>query len=233
MEPGSAPWRVLETHPEQTPHTLENGSPGLPRAAIGAVVLAVLAAVAALLIVAQPRGEVVISAVGSPGTGHGLDGGTSEPGPVSGTPDLVVEVAGAVLRPGVYHLPAGARIGDAIQAAGGFGATVDVIAADRSLNLAAPVADGTEIRVPARGESPGAASAPPAEGAGAISGLVDLNHATAEALDALPGIGPATAAKIIAARDEKPFASLDELVARKVVSASTLAKLRSQATVTP
>jgi competence protein ComEA len=154
---------------------------------------------------------------------------------------LVVEVAGAVQRPGVYELPDGARIGDAIEAAGGFGASVDVTAADRALNLAAPVRDGDEIRVPARSEmaaseaGAGAGGAAGVAGGGAAGGsgsggLVDLNRASAEELDTLPGVGPATAAKIIAAREEQPFTSVDDLLARKVVGPAALEKLRALVT---
>jgi competence protein ComEA len=67
--------------------------------------------------------------------------------------------------------------------------------------------------------------------AGATGGLINLNTATAEQLDTLPGIGPATATKILASRGERPFASVDELVSRKLVTASTLAKFRDQVTV--
>ena len=149
----------------------------------------------------------------------------------------MVEVGGAVLRPGVYRLAPGSRVGDALAVAGGYGPRVDAEAADRALNLAAPIRDGDEIHVPARGEAepPGAAggsgAADPASGAG--SGLVDLNRATAEQLDSLPGVGPATVAKIIAARAERPFTGLDELVSRKVVGKATLEKIRALVTVGP
>ena len=158
----------------------------------------------------------------------------------------MVEVGGAVARPGVYRLPAGARVADAIAAAGGFGSRVDVEAADRALNLAAVVRDGDEIHVPARGEAPASAAAGGGSdtggagsgaggGAGEASagGLIDLNRATAEQLDTLPGVGPATAAKIIAAREERPFASLEDVGSRKVVGAATLAKIRALVTVGP
>jgi competence protein ComEA len=139
----------------------------------------------------------------------------------------VVDVSGAVVAPGVYRLPAGSRVGDAIVAAGGYGAGVDAGLADRQLNLAAVVHDGDKIRVPVRGEAPAPDGASASGGGGgAGGGPIDLNRATAEELDTLPGVGPATAAKIIAAREERPFATVDELAARKVVGAATLEKIR-------
>jgi len=96
------------------------------------------------------------------------------------------------------------------------------------------VADGDRIVIPSRDDP----SAPPAgpvaggtggsstAGGGSVSGPIDLNRATAAELDSLPGIGPITAAKIIAAREEKPFASVDDLRTRKLVGPSTFEKLR-------
>jgi competence protein ComEA len=178
------------------------------------------AAVSRLLIGGAP--------VASPGSAAVAGG---DAGPV-----LVVDVAGAVRAPGVYRLAPGARVADAVAAAGGFGPRVDVDAASR-LNLAAPLHDGEQVRVPSRDDaSPSPSRAPPAppEGRdGSSVALVDLNTATAAALDTLPGIGPATAAKIIAAREEAPFGAVDELRSRGILGEATFAKVRGLVTVGP
>jgi len=145
---------------------------------------------------------------------------------------VVVEVAGAVRNPGVYSLPLGSRVADAIKAAGGYSSDVDPRQAESQLNLAAVVADAQAIHVPRRGE--GAAAATPAQSGShpsASAGILDLNTATAEQLDTLPGVGPVTAQKIIASREKQPFRKVDDLVARKIVAASVLAKFRSLVTV--
>ena len=100
------------------------------------------------------------------------------------------------------------------------------------LNLAAPVKDGDRIVVPARDDPrPSAANGASDGGGSSGGGLIDLNSATASELDTLPGIGPKTAQKIIDARAEKPFASVDELRDRKIVGAATFEKLQSLVTV--
>jgi competence protein ComEA len=144
--------------------------------------------------------------------------------------EIVVDVEGAVVRPGLHRLPFGSRVGDAIAIAGGYSPQVDIDAAAALLNLAESLVDGAKVHVPARGEAVSAttpAREPGAAGPAGASGLIDINTATSEQLDTLPGIGPVTAAKIIAAREEAPFASVDELLSREVVGSSTFEKLRS------
>lgn len=144
--------------------------------------------------------------------------------PPSETAVIVVHVAGAVGQPGVHRLADGDRVIDAIAAAGGElpGADVQV------LNLAAPVIDGQRIHVPLEGEPP---EPDPAAPVGIPAGPVDINRATAEQFESLPGIGPATAAAIIDDRSTNgPFATVDELDRVSGIGPATLARLRDRVT---
>jgi competence protein ComEA len=145
---------------------------------------------------------------------------------------IVVDVEGAVAKPGIRTLPAGSRIADAIDAAGGYATDADLSAA-ASINLAEPVTDGQQIRVPVIGDTvvagPGPSSAMTA-GNGAAGGLVNLNTATPEELEALPGIGAVTVQKIVAARQERPFASLQDAVDRGVIDRGQLEDISGVAT---
>jgi competence protein ComEA len=132
---------------------------------------------------------------------------------------LVVDVVGAVRRPGLLHLAGGTRIADAIAAAGGMTPKAD----DTLVNLAAPLADGEQVVVPVLGAGGAAAGG----AAGAPTAPVDLNSATAEQLDALPGVGPSTAAKIIAFRlAHGPFRSVEELDAVPGIGPARIEQLK-------
>jgi competence protein ComEA len=136
-------------------------------------------------------------------------------------PALVVDVAGAVRRPGLVHLAKGARVADAIARAGGL-----TRHAERSgVNLAAPVSDGQQVLVPERGGGGGAAAGDAA--AAAASGPVSLSSASAEQLDTLPGIGPVTAQKIVAYREQHgAFSSVDGLDAIPGIGPARIAELQ-------
>ncbi len=141
---------------------------------------------------------------------------------------LVVHVAGAVLRPGLVFMPGESRVGNAIDAAGGplGSASLD------ALNLARILSDGEQIYVPDVDEvnldgAPTPAGAP-ASGQDTVAGRLDLNSADVMALDTLPGVGPSTAAKIIADRESNgPFASVDDLQRVSGIGPKRIEELRA------
>jgi competence protein ComEA len=134
---------------------------------------------------------------------------------------LVVDVAGAVRRPGLYSLRAGSRVDDAITAAGGATAKAQLSA----VNLAAPVADGEQVVVPGSG-AVGSAASPPAAGS-SPSAPLDLNSATLEELEGLPGIGPVTAQKILDYRQQHgAFHSVSELEGVPGIGPAHMAQLK-------
>ena len=129
-------------------------------------------------------------------------------------PKLVVHVAGAVRRPGLYRLTEGKRVADAVARAGGATAPADTAA----INLAAPLADGMQVIVPRRG---------PAGGGQAVGGRVSLSSATLAELDGLPGVGPVTAQKILDYRaDHGGFRSVDDLDAIPGIGPARIEQLR-------
>lgn len=124
---------------------------------------------------------------------------------------LLVHVDGAVAAPGVYELAEGARANDAVLAAGGLAEGADTSA----LNLAAPLSDGEKLHVPREGEEVVASGTggAAASGQGASTGPVNLNTATVEELDTLPGVGEATARAIVEDREANgPFATIEDLM---------------------
>jgi competence protein ComEA len=242
MEPtATPPWRVLETPPSdegRAPATAT--APSADRAStapilkLAAIVTAALACAVAAFMLAAGGGNGVTRLEGGAPLGDGSPAASGSGIAVAGS-ELIVEIVGAVRTPGVYRLPPGARVTDLIKAAGGYGPRVDTGRAEHELNLAAPLRDGEHLRVPSR-DDPAAPTAPSGSGgspAGSSSsgGLVDINDASQDELEELPGIGPATAEKIMAAREEAPFATIDELRSRGVLGEKTFEKLRDLVTV--
>ena len=186
MEPSSAPWRVVEPDRRAAPAGATAPGHDLPWVAIGAVLIALVVAGSAILLAARPDPGIEVDGAvtwrsGSPPRG--------EPGRRVRRPPRERSSSRSAARssdPGVYRLPAGARVLDAVDAAGGFGPRVDAAEADRRLNLAAPVRDGDEIHVPARGEV--AAASPGVGGRRRRRAVpIDLNQATAERSTRCPG----------------------------------------------
>ena len=188
---------------------------------VGTLVIVVLAGGAVLLATSRPRERPP-----DPMAAQGM----SEPEAIfadpfpsasaSPAPSVLVHVVGAVRRPGVIRLPAGSRVADAVEQAGGLRRNGKV----GGTNLARQVTDGERIEVGAPGRAPGVDQ----PGSAPDTPQVDLNTATAEQLDALPGVGPVTAAKILAWRSEQGrFTVVDELAEVAGIGPKTLAELRA------
>ncbi|UKJ65823.1 helix-hairpin-helix domain-containing protein [Cellulosimicrobium cellulans] len=222
-----------------------------PRTAVVALVVVLLLA-AGVVLLRSPAGGVTPVApldatpIGGPatdpeaesvapaGAGATTDGGTAEPAATGGgegadtegapSGGVVVHVVGQVATPGLVTVPADARVADALEAAGGATAEADLAA----LNLARTVADGEQIVVPRPGEAVPAVDSGPSPAAGTTAGAaVDLNAADAAALDALPGIGPVLAERIVAWREENgPFTTVDELGEVSGIGPAVLADVR-------
>ena len=211
----------LRAAAESLPDGLRRGRFGLERGQAVVVTLVVLLGlVAAALVLGLGRPGVVplepspaasVVASGTPATGVSAPGASSadseQDAPSGG--DLLVHVAGKVRNPGVVRLPEGSRVLDAVQAAGGAEAGVDLT----GLNLARFVGDGEQVLVgippPADGAPTGAGGQPAGASTG---GLVNLNTATLDQLDTLPGIGPTLAERILQWREQHGrFSSVDEL----------------------
>jgi competence protein ComEA len=142
--------------------------------------------------------------------------------------EVVVDVAGAVLTPGVHHLEAGARVVDAVDAAGGLAPDADAA----RVNLAALLVDGQQVYVARVGEVPPVAAHSGGASATGPAPPVDLNTASASELEELPGIGPTTAEAIVDHRERNgPFSSVDDLLDVRGIGDAKLEQLRDRVTV--
>ncbi|MGO2151402.1 MAG: helix-hairpin-helix domain-containing protein [Microbacterium gubbeenense] len=188
------------------------------RLGIGGAIVLVLVALAATVGIGIWRGQTapVEHIAETPAVTTDPSGAVAE--------ESYVHVSGAVRHPGLYVVRPGARVIDAVSAAGGLADDAD----ESAVNLARPVTDGEQLVVPAEGEAP----APSAPGGGSAPGLVSINTADAAALEDLPGIGPALAGRIIDWRDtEGPFGTVDDLLAVSGIGPKVLESLRDLVTV--
>jgi competence protein ComEA len=204
------------------PDTLRGGRLALDGWAVGALAAIALAGVVVAAWFAwrgastqTPIGPAALLAPGIPVARSATASAATTAGPSQGSVLLVVDVAGRVRRPGLVRLPPGARVADALAAAGGVLPGVDLA----TINLARPVVDGEQVLVGlggvvAGGAGPGGmgAGGAGAGGAGGTSGPIDLNGATLEQLESLPGVGPVLAQRILDWRQAHGhFSSVDEL----------------------
>lgn len=181
----------------------------------GAVAIALLLVGARAIRAEGDAGAPTAAAASTPG-GSGEVSLTS-----SGGPDVVVDVAGAVRRPGVYRLPVGSRVVDAIARAGGPSGEAML----EGINRAARLADGQQVMVPARGAAGAAAGAAGA----AEDGPISLGSATVQQLETIDGIGPVTAEKIVEYRDERGgLSSVDQLDRVSGIGPATMESLRGR-----
>lgn len=220
---------------------VDPSEPGGPRwrVGLGAVVVLLLVVLAVSVGVSAfatrgGAGDDLVTV--EPGTGAGPSAGPGA-APPGGASVVFVHVHGQVASPGLFELPEGSRVVDVVAAAGGFTAEADQAA----VNLARPLVDGEQLRVPAVGEVVDGSPADGGPGGGAVGGgggaasgaavdgVVDLNLADDATLQTLPGVGPATAAAILAWRDENGrFRSVDDLLGVPGIGPKTLEKLRDR-----
>lgn len=181
----------------------------------GAIAVALLLVGARAIRAEEGGGESFAVAAGASSGGGGFT--------ISGQgSDLVVDVAGAVARPGVYRLPAGARVEDAVRRAGGATAKAEL----EAINRAARLADGQQVVVPERVPGGGSVAA---AGASSEDGPISLGTATVEQLDTIDGIGPVTAQGIIEFRDQHGgLASVDQLDQVSGIGPATMDLLRAR-----
>ncbi|MCL6096355.1 MAG: ComEA family DNA-binding protein [Patescibacteria group bacterium] len=153
--------------------------------------------------------------------------------PQANSQKIVVDVEGAVVKPGIYSLALGSRVQEALVLALGLSQAADRNWVEKNLNLAVKLTDGAKIYIPRLGEAQnnttnvvgGVSSATDVLGANA---LINVNTATSSELDALPGVGPVTAEKII---NNRPYASVDDLLSKKAVNSKVFSQIKDKVTV--
>ena len=149
--------------------------------------------------------------------------------------NIIVDVEGAVVKPGIYSLNQGSRVQDALILALGLSEKADRNWVEKNLNLAAKLSDGVKIYIPRLGETnppAGGSSLDVVKGVSAdiigSAALININNASAGELDSLPGVGPVTAQKII---DNRPYAAIDELLSKKSVNSKVFSQIKDKVSV--
>ena len=138
---------------------------------------------------------------------------------------ISVDVAGAVVKPGVYQLRDGSRIEDAVTAAGGFTTDANKEYISKYLNMAQKVSDGSKVYVSFEGEQASGVQSGGTVAGTSANAKVNINTASQAELEALPDIGPVTASKIIS---DRPYSRIDDLLGKKIVSKSTFEKIKDK-----
>ncbi|KKS97826.1 MAG: helix-hairpin-helix repeat-containing competence protein ComEA, competence protein ComEA [Candidatus Gottesmanbacteria bacterium GW2011_GWA2_43_14] len=149
----------------------------------------------------------------------------------SASAQIKVDIEGSVLNPGLYEFSDGARIEDALESAGGLSDNADLDWIEKNINKAARLIDGGKVYVPARGEAKQTGSAFAVSEnnlLGVTTGLININNASQAELEALPGVGPVTAGKIISGR---PYGKIEELKEKKAVGDALFDKIRDKLTI--
>jgi len=227
LDQATPPWRAFSS---EAPDGAAPEVPAQPASRVSRWLAPALALVGGLLAGAAVVGLLMVVVGAMPTTSEALllaeptpDLSGMEPAMAAAAPArVVVDVAGAVAKPGLHRLHVGDRVGDAIEAAGGFAPRADLAAASQSLNLAQPLEDGAKVLVPELGVDRATTA-----NAAAEDGRVDINRAGRSELESLPGIGPVTAGKIIDAREEARFGATRELRSRGLVGEKVYGDIKS------
>ena len=156
-------------------------------------------------------------------------GNSSNSQPNSINQDLIlVDVEGAVQAPGVYKLAPNSIIQDALVLSQGLSSNADRDWVAKNINLAAKLSDGAKIYIPKTGETGSSNSEVPVSSGGSVSSLININTAPSDALDSLPGVGPATITKIVNGR---PYSNINELLDKKIVSSKVFSQIKDKISV--
>jgi len=191
------------------------------------VVLATLVGAGLWYVRSLPRPVEIAAPTGA--SSPVVSGSAAVASPTPSPATIIVDVAGWVRKPGVYEFTEGDRVIDAVDRAGGARRGADLT----SLNLAAPLVDGTQVVVPKQGSTvPAGTGSTGAGTTGGTTALVNVNTATEPELETLPGVGPVTAAAIIDYRTKNgPFSTVDDLIDVSGIGPSTLEQMRPFVTV--